>query len=356
MTTATRERRRIGVLAPPWIPIPPGSYGGIEQVVALLCAQLVERGHEVTLVAAPGSEIAGATIAAPLAAPPAAIGQTQPELLHALAGAEALAGADIVLDHSGALGALVLGAWGPPLVHVAHGPLEGDSRELYRALVRRVPGTRMVALSRAQRELAPELPFVGVCPNGLDVTSVPMGSGDGGYLAFLGRMAPEKGAAEAIEIARLCRRPIVLAAKCREPVEIDYFERAVAPHIGPDVVWLGEIGMEEKLAMLGAAAALLFPISWAEPFGMAMIEAMACGTPVLATPCGSVPEVVAEGVSGVVRPDVFSLAQALGTALAIPREHCRAHVERHFSAAAMADAYEAVMEPVVRASRVEGGP
>lgn len=351
MTTTAGERRRIGVLAPPWIPIPPGSYGGIEHVVALLCEQLAERGHEVTLVAAAGSHVDGVRVIAPLAEPPPTIGLTQPELLHALGGAEILADADIVLDHSGALGALVLGAAGLPVVHVAHGPLEGASREMYRALVRSVPQTRMVALSRAQRDLAPELPFVGVCPNGLDVDAVPMGAGDGGYLAFLGRMAPEKGAREAIEIARLCRMPIVLAAKCREPAEIAYFERAVAPHIGPDVIWLGEIGVEEKLAMLGAASALVFPISWPEPFGMVMIEAMACGTPVLATPCGSVPEVVAEGVSGVIRPDVDSLAAALGTALAIPRERCRAHVERCFSAEAMTDAYEAVIEPVVRARR-----
>lgn len=338
------ERPRIGVLAPPWIAIPPDAYGGIEVVVGVLCDRLVARGFDVTLVAAPGSAVAGATVVCPLEETPEAIGTTASELMHALAGAEALDDVDLVLDHSGALGALILGRRdGPPVIHVAHGPLEGMARETYRAMARHSPRVRMVALSEAQRALAPELPFVGVCPNGIDLDVVPMGDGGGGYLAFLGRMAPEKGAREAIEIARRVGMPLVIAAKCREPAEIAYFEEAVAPHIGRDVVWRGEIGPEEKLAMLGDAAALAFPISWAEPFGMVMIEAMACGTPVLATPCGSVPEVVAEGVSGVVRADVASLADAVPAALAIPRASCREHVARNFSADAMADGYEGVM-------------
>jgi glycosyltransferase involved in cell wall biosynthesis len=352
---STRTRPRIGVLAPPWIPIPPGSYGGIEQVVGLLCERLVARGYDVTLVAAPGSRLPGGTVVAPLAQVPDTIGLTGAELFHALAGARELNDVDLVLDHSGALGALLLGRdGGPPVIHVAHGPLEGMALETYRAVARRAPDVRMVALSRAQRALARDLPFVGVCPNGLDLESVPVGDGSGGHLAFLGRMAPEKGAREAIEVARRCGRTLVMAAKCREPDEIAYFESAIAPHIGPGVVWLGEIGHEEKYALLGAAAALVFPISWPEPFGLVMIEAMACGTPVLATPCGSVPEVVAEGVSGVIRPDPPALAAALETALAIPRRSCRAHVARAFSADAMADGYERVMAPLLAPSLARG--
>lgn len=351
-TGSRPPRRRIGVLAPPWIPIPPDRYGGIEHVVALLCERLADRGHEVTLVAAPGSLVPGTTLVTPLDRPPETIGTTGAELLHALAGAEALLDVDLVLDHSGALGALILGRGPTPVIHVAHGPLEGAALATYRAVARRSPDVRMVALSRAQRALAPDLPFVGVCPNGIDLDAVPLGRG-GGHLAFLGRMAPEKGAREAIEIARRCGRRLVMAAKCREPAEIAYFEREVAPHIGPDVEWLGEIGATEKYAMLGEAAALVFPISWPEPFGMVMIEAMACGTPVLATPCGSVPEVVTEGVSGVIRPDPAGLAAALGAALSIPRASCREHVARWFSADAMTDSYERVIGAVdVR----DGGP
>jgi glycosyltransferase involved in cell wall biosynthesis len=349
---STRIRPRIGVLAPPWIPIPPVSYGGIEQVVGLLCERLVARDYDVKLVAAPGSRLPGGTLVSPLAQVPDTIGLTGAELYHALAGVEELRDVDLILDHSGALGALLLGRdGGPPVIHVAHGPLEGMALETYRALVRHSPDVRMVALSEAQRALAPDLPFAGVCSNGIDLDGVPFGDGSGGHLAFLGRMAPEKGAREAIEVARRCGRVLVMAAKCREPDEIAYFESAVAPHIGPGVVWLGEIGPEEKYALLGGAAALVFPISWPEPFGMVMIEAMACGTPVLATPCGSVPEVVAEGVSGVIRPDPPALARALGEALSIPRRSCREHVARAFSADVMADGYERVMAPLLRGAR-----
>ena len=205
----------------------------------------------------------------------------------------------------------------------------------------------MVALSEAQRAMAPELPFAGVCHNGIDVEAVPFGDGAGGYLAFLGRIAPDKGVREAIEIARDSEMPLVMAAKCREPAEVACFEREVAPHIGRGVVWLGEIDTREKYEMLGRAAALVFPIRWPEPFGMVMIEAMACGTPVLATAFGSVPEVVSEGVSGVIRPTADALRSALAAALAIPRRSCREHVARRFSADAMADAYERVMAPLL---------
>lgn len=347
---------RIGVLAPPWLPVPPGSYGGIEQVVALLCERLADRGYDVTLVAARGSCVPGVRLVCPLSEVPAGIGQTAPELMHALAAAEAFRDVDLILDHSGALGALVLGDAGPPVIHVAHGPLEGVARTTYGAIARRSPQVRMVALSEAQRAMAPELPFAGVCHNGIDVEAVPFGDGSGGHLAFLGRMAPEKGAREAIEIARHSGMRLVMAAKCREPAEVEYFEREVAPHIGKEVVWLGEIDACQKYEMLGAAAALVFPIRWPEPFGMVMIEAMACGTPVLATSFGSVPEVVCEGVSGVIRPTADGLRSAVGAALAIPRRSCREHVARRFSADAMADAYERVMAPLLHPLLAAHGP
>jgi glycosyltransferase involved in cell wall biosynthesis len=207
----------------------------------------------------------------------------------------------------------------------------------------KAPALRLIALSRAQWDAAPDLPFVAVCPNGIDVDEVPFNDRPGDHLAFLGRMAPEKGAAEAIAIARATGRQLRIAAKCREPDERRYFERAVEPHLGDDVVWLGELGETDKLDLLAGAAALVFPISWPEPFGMVMIEAMASGTPVLATPCGSVPEVVRDGVTGFVRADVDALAACVARLDDIDREACRAHVAERFTADAMADAYERVM-------------
>jgi glycosyltransferase involved in cell wall biosynthesis len=331
---------RIGVLAPPWLPIPPPAYGGIEQVVALLCDRLSARGHEVVLVAAPGSGPEAAEIIAPLEELPLEIGSGLDELSHVLGGLEALDGCDAILDHSGPLGALLASRLGVPVLHVVHGPIDARMRRLYGLVGQQSPGLRLVAISRAQAAAAPELPVAGVAYNGLDVEAVPFRAQPDDHLAFLGRMAPEKGAAEAIAIARRAGRRLKIAAKCREPAEREYFERAVAPHLGDDVEWLGEIGHAEKYDLLGSAAALVFPIAWPEPFGMVMIEAMACGTPVLATPCGSVPEVVANGVTGLIADDPDALAAAAAGADRFDRHSCRRHVERRFSADAMADSYE----------------
>jgi glycosyltransferase involved in cell wall biosynthesis len=335
---------RVGVLAPPWVPLPPPAYGGIEAVVALLCERLAARGHDVRLVAAPGSEVEGVHLETPLPDLPDQIGLGGAELRHALAALDALADCDVVLEHAGPVPAMLASCHlDAPVLHVTHGPIEGEPLEVYRAMVPKAPALRMIALSRAQWDAAPDLPFVAVCPNGIDVDEVPFNDRPGDHLAFLGRMAPEKGAAEAIAIARATGRQLRIAAKCREPDERRYFERAVEPHLGDDVVWLGELGETDKLDLLAGAAALVFPISWPEPFGMVMIEAMASGTPVLATPCGSVPEVVRDGVTGFVRADVDALAACVARLDEIDRAACRAHVAGRFSADAMADAYERVM-------------
>ena len=198
-----------------------------------------------------------------------------------LGGLDALAGADMVIDHSGPLGALLSAQGRVPALHVVHGSLEGELLGLYDGLAARAPTLRLAAISRSQRQAAPHLPFAGVCPNAVDVEAFPFRAHSEGYLAFLGRMAPEKGAAEAIALARAARLPLLIAAKCREPAEQAYFDRAVAPHLGSDVVFLGELGREATYDFLSRAAALLFPISWREPFGMVLVEAMACGTPCL---------------------------------------------------------------------------
>jgi glycosyltransferase involved in cell wall biosynthesis len=326
---------RIGLLAPPWIPVPPPAYGGIERVVALQAAGLAAAGHDVTLVAAPGSAIPGVRVVSPLDALPAQIGMATDEWRHVLGGLDALADVDTVIDHSGPLGAL-LSAQGPvPALHVVHGSLEGELLGLYHGLVARAPQLRLVAISRSQRRAAPHLPFAGVCYNAVDVEEVPFRASSEGYLAFLGRMAPEKGAAEAITLARKAGLPLMIAAKCREPAEQAYFQREVAPHLGPDVVFLGELGREATYDFLSRAAALLFPISWREPFGMVLVEAIACGTPVLATNRGAVSEIVLDGVTGFVRNTIAELSTVIGRIGEIDRAACRSHVAEHFSSAAL---------------------
>jgi glycosyltransferase involved in cell wall biosynthesis len=337
---------RIGLLAPPWIPVPPPAYGGIERVVALQAAGLAAAGHDVTLVAAPGSAIPGVRVVSPLDALPAQIGMATDEWRHVLGGLDALADVDTVIDHSGPLGAL-LSAQGPvPALHVVHGSLEGELLGLYDGLVARAPQLRLVGISRSQRHAAPHLPFEGVCYNAVDVAEVPFRSSSEGYLAFLGRMAPEKGAAEAIALARDAGLPLLIAAKCREPAEQAYFQREVAPHLGPDVVFLGELGREATYDFLSRAAALLFPISWREPFGMVLVEAMACGTPVLATNKGAVSEIVRDGVTGFVRDTTADLAAVIGRIGEIDRAACRSHVAEHFSSAALVRSYAELLTPM----------
>jgi glycosyltransferase involved in cell wall biosynthesis len=337
---------RIGLLAPPWIPIPPPAYGGIERVVALQAAGLAAAGHQVTLVAAPGSAVPGVEVVSPLDRVPAQIGMATDEWRHVLGGLDALSGVDTVIDHSGPLGALLSAQGKVPALHVVHGSLEGELLGLYEGLFARAPQMRLVGISRSQRQAAPHLPFAAVCYNAIDVDEVPFRTTSEGYLAFLGRMAPEKGAAEAIALAREAGLPLLIAAKCREPAEQAYFDRAVAPHLGPDVAFLGELGREATYDFLSRAAAMLFPISWREPFGMVLVEAMACGTPVLATNRGAVSEIVRDGVTGFVRDTIAELAPLIGRIGEIDRAACRRHVAESFSSSALARSYATQLAPM----------
>jgi glycosyltransferase involved in cell wall biosynthesis len=156
-------------------------------------------------------------------------------------------------------------------------------------------------------------------------------------------MVPENGAAEAIALARDAGLPLLIAAKCREPAEQAYFERAVAPHLGPDVVFLGELGREATYDFLSRAAALLFPISCREPFTMVLVEAMACGTPVLATHRGAVSEIVRDGVTGFIRDTTAELAAVIGRIGEIERAACRSHVVELFSSAALIRSYATLL-------------
>jgi glycosyltransferase involved in cell wall biosynthesis len=347
---------RIGLLAPPWIPTPPPAYGGIERVVALQAAGMAAAGHDVTLVAAPGSAVPGVRVVSPLERLPAQIGMATDEWRHVLGGLDALSGVDMVFDHSGPLGALLSAQAKVPAMHVVHGSLETELLGLYEGLFARAPELRLAAISRSQRGAAPHLPFAGVCYNALDLTEAPFRAESEGYLAFLGRMAPEKGVAEAITVARRAGLPLRIAAKCREPAEQAYYERAVAPHLGPDVEYLGELGRAETYDFLSRASALLFPISWREPFGMVLIEAMACGTPVLATRRGAVPEVVLDGVTGFVRDTPAELAAVTGRIGELDRAACRRHVAEHFSTEALVRGYTRLLDPVRESGPLAAAP
>jgi glycosyltransferase involved in cell wall biosynthesis len=206
-----------------------------------------------------------------------------------------------------------------------------------------VPRVALIAISQSHAS-STQLPIAAVVHHGVDLADFPQGAGDGGYVAVLSRMTPEKGVHRAIAIARAAGVQLRIAAKMREPHEHEYFDRFVRPHLGDDVRYLGELGVEDKRALLAGASALLNPISWPEPFGMAMVEAMACGTPVVGCPRGAAPEIVVHGVTGYLSDDDDELATGLRTVDRIDRDACRQRVADCFSIERMVEGHLRVYE------------
>ncbi len=330
---------RVAVVSPVWYPVPPDGYGGTERIVSLLVEGLVAAGEDVTLFASGDSRTSARLEATVPTAPSARIGEVEPELLHALACLERAHEFDLVHDHSGPLAAALLARSGAPVLHTVHGPLTGANGELYRRLARCGGDLRLIALGPGQQRALPEAPWHGVCPNAVDVTLYPFHAGHDDYLAFLGRFGDDKGAHRAIEVARTLGLELRIGAKCREPEERAYFERHVRPHLGSGVEYLGELSHGEKVELLGRARALLFPIDWDEPFGLVMVEAMACGTPVIATRRGSVPEVLEHGRTGVLVEDHREMPRALEQADALDPFELRLVAVDRFSPERMVAAY-----------------
>lgn len=341
---------RVAILSTVWFPVPPTRYGGIEWIVSLLADGLVDAGHEVILFASGDSKTKAELASVFPEAPSQHIGKTSFELHHALACFERAADFDVINDHSGPLAATVGGTVETPVVHTVHGPLDTRAGELYEQIARVAPQVGLISLSMNQRKPRPDLPWVANCPNALDLSAYPVHPHRGDYLLFLGRMSPDKGAHRAVEVAQEAGVPLKLAGKMQELLEQEFFDAHVRPHLGPDIEYLGEVSHDEKVDLLQNARATLFPIRWEEPFGLVMIESMACGTPVIATRWGAVPEVIADGVTGVIVDDHTEMVAALPRADALDPLECRRYVEEHFSAERMvrdyAAAYAAVLEPV----------
>jgi glycosyltransferase involved in cell wall biosynthesis len=344
---------RIAQVAPPFQSVPPAGYGGTERVVSLLTEELVRRGHEVTLFASGDST----TLARLVPTVDTALWR-EPEVHDPLVFwsvtlgevyRRAARGAfDIVHSHLDFIAFACAALVPTPTVTTLHGRL--DLPDLPRVYAR-FPEMAVVSISDSQRAPLPFARWAATVYNGIDVERHPFNPRGGEYLAWLGRISPEKGLGNAIAIARRAGLPIKVAA--RMPLEDhgdpnvradwDYYRRAVEPLLAePDVEHVGEIGDEERAQFLGNARALLFPIDWPEPFGLVMAEALACGTPVVARRRGSVPEVIANGVTGLIGETDDELADLCTRVDGISRAACRAEAARRFSVGAMTDGYEAV--------------
>lgn len=329
--------------------MPPPLYGGIELVVDQLARGLADAGHDVTLFTTGDSSCPVHKRWVLPHAEGQRIGMAVPELRHVMHAYEAVHDHDVVHDHT-VVGPFYAERYPDlPVCTTIHGPFNEELTDLYRAMAPRVP---IIAISHAQRAGAPEVPIARVIHHGLDATAFPFGDGagddEGEYLLFLGRMAPDKGAHRAIAVARKAGMRILLAAKMREAWEHAYFDEQVAPLLGTDAVYLGEVPHERKLELLAGARALLFPIRWNEPFGMVMLESMACGTPVIAFPEGAAPEVVEDGVTGFLVEDEGAMVEAIGRIDELRRADCRAAVEGYFSTGRMVAEHLELYEELAR--------
>ena len=338
---------RIALIAPPWAPVPPPLYGGIEAVVHELAVGLQGAGHDVLLFATGDSECPVPKHSLLSEAEGTRIGHGEVELRHVMDAYENVGDHDIVHDHTvcGPIFAQLVPH--PPVVTTIHGCLEGELSDVYRRVAPLVP---TIAISATQCEAVPRLPVAAVIHHGIEASRFPLGDGRRDYCLFLGRFAPEKGAHLAIAAARLAGAPLVLAGKKRSPSEEAYFVRDVEPHIdaADDVFHVGEVSHERKLELLRAARCLLFPIGWREPFGLVLLEALACGTPVIAFAKGAVTEIVEHGRTGFICRDVQEVAAAIHRVDELDPDACRAAVEGHFSARRMVadhlDLYRRVVE------------
>jgi glycosyltransferase involved in cell wall biosynthesis len=323
---------KIGLVAPPWAAVPPPSYGGIEAVVSELAVGLTAAGHEVILYATGDSTAPVPVVRAVASATWDRIGRGEVELPHVMRGYEALAGCDIIHDHTLLGPAWALASGYDRVVTTCHGPFDDELSAIYRRYAKRMP---VVAISHDQAERAPEVTIDRVIHHGLDPAAYPVGDGEGGFLLFLGRMTADKGVRQAVLAARKAGRRLIVAAKAREESEQAYYSDQIEPLLDDNVEFIGEVGGERKLALLGAASALLNPIQWPEPFGLVMIEALACGTPVITCPIGAAPEIVGDGVTGYLCSGDGELVRAIDEADRLSRQACREAVIERFSTARM---------------------
>ncbi len=343
---------RIAQISPLIESVPPKLYGGTERIVSYLTEELVRQGHEVTLFASGDSQTAAELVAcAPTALRLSDVIDPTPYTVMQLEKIRRRAADfDIAHFHSDFFHFPLVRSLGTPSVTTLHGRLD---LPFYRMLLDEFPEMPLVSISDDQRRML-SAQWVATVLHGLPENLYSFSAaGEGGYLAFLGRISPEKRPDRAIEIAKRAGVPLKMAAKV-DKVDQAYFDDVIRPLIkGSDVEFIGEVNDNEKQAFLGGASALLFPIDWPEPFGLVQIEAMACGTPVVAWRRGSVPEVIDEGITGVMVEDIDGAVAAVHKARALSRRGVRERFEQRFTIERVAHDYLRVYnslaaEPVLR--------
>lgn len=336
---------KIAQIAPVIERVPPKKYGGIERMVSALTEELVKRGHEVTLYASGDSQ----TSARLRSVYPRSLREARLRDIYSfnhwtllnigMAYAEQHE-FDILHDHIFPTSLPVANIAEKPVVMTMHGPFTPENRKIAQSLRR----PHIVTASNAQ--VIPNINHAGTIYHGLSFDNYPFSAEPEDYLLFVGRICMEKGTHHAIEVAQELDMPLIIAAKL-DSVDRPYFREYVEPHLSERIQWVGEVENDERNRLMSKAFCFLHPVTWREPFGLTLIEAMACGCPVVAFNKGSIPELVRAGETGYVVEDVESMIDAVEGIKDISRETCRTHALTNFNAQKMADAYETLYQQIL---------
>ena len=348
---------RIAQIAPLWERVPPPAYGGTELVVSLLTDELVRRGHEVTLFATGDSQtLAKLESCSPQALRALNVNKKEAEIYHTLELNKVFKRAsefDLIHSHLDAAAFPYAQFTKTPVIHTTHWIIEPEREPLWRDARQQ----NFISISNSQRRNDLGLNYTATVYNGIDTDIFPFYAepNDPPYLAFLGRMSPQKGPHLAIEIALRSGYHLKMAGKVDE-CDRDFFEKQVEPYIdGKQIEFLGEANHRQKCQLMGNAVATLFPITWSEPFGLVMAESMVLGTPVIAMKMGSTTEVIEDGKTGFLCHDVDQCVAAINHLGEINRLACRDRIVKYFSVARMVDGYEAVYQKLIAEKATTNG-
>lgn len=344
---------KIAQIAPLIERVPPKKYGGTERVIYTLTEELVKMGHDVTLFAS-GDSITSAKLLSsyPKSLREAKIndvyGTNVQQMLAIGMAYEMQDEFDIIHDHNGHMSLPTANIAKTPVVMTLHGAFNPQNRRLFETLNK----VHYVSISNSQRVPVPNLNYAGTVYNGLYLDNYPFSEEDEGYLLFVGRISMEKGVHHAIEVAQYLQLPLIIAAKL-EAVDMQYFKEYVEPKLSDQIKWIGEVDEEERNLLMSKALCFLHPVTWREPFGLTLIEAMATGCPVVAFNRGSIPEVIEHGKTGFVVEDAEEMIEAVSNIKQIKRADCRARALGEFNAEKMARGYLEIYEKILKSKKEE---